>query len=425
MKKVMASQCRGEKETMMHKKPELLSPAGDMEKLQMAFLYGADAVYLGGPAYGLRSASGNFSREELKQAIAFAHQQGKKVYITVNIYPHNDDLVDLPEYLSYLYQIKADAILVSDLGVFSLAKETVPELAIHISTQANTTNWAAAMAWHRLGASRVVLAREMSCLEIQEVRRRCPVELEMFVHGAMCISYSGRCLISSYFTGRDANRGACTQPCRWKYRLVEEKRPNQYFPIEEDTEGTYFFNSKDMCLLPHLPDVFKSGVDSLKIEGRMKGIHYVASVTKAYRLAIDSYFSDPKQFKVDPEWLAELDKVSHREYTTGFYYGSPSEEDQIYGTSSYTQTSDFIGLVQSYDATTGWALVEQRNNMRRGQEIELFQPSGPGFRQYLTAMQDELGNMIFAAPHAQQKIWIKMEQPVEVGTILRRPLERR
>ena len=405
---------------MSRKKPELLAPAGNMEKLKMALRYGADAVYLGGQAFGLRAFGGNFTPEELREAVAFTHAMGKKVYVTVNIFPHNADLKALPDYLRYLAEIQTDAILVADLGIFSLARQLVPELPLHVSTQANSTNWAAVNAWQDMGAQRVVLAREMSLAEIREIRRRCSVELEMFVHGAMCISYSGRCLMSNYFTGRDANRGSCAQACRWRYSLVEETRPGQYFPIEEDERGTYIFNSKDMCLLPHIADVIESGVDSLKIEGRMKSVHYAASVTKAYRLAIDSYVANPEHFQVQPEWLAELDKVSHRAYTTGFYYCQPSAEDQIYGNSSYMQTSDFIGLVRSYDAVTGWATVEQRNNMKCGQEIEVFQPTGPLYRQTLAEMVDEEGTPISVAPHPQQIVRIRMTQPVEPYSILRR-----
>lgn len=405
---------------MSRKKPELLAPAGNMEKLKMALRYGADAVYLGGQAFGLRAFGGNFTPEELREAVAFTHAMGKKVYVTVNIFPHNADLKALPDYLRYLAEIQADAILVADLGIFSLARQLVPELPLHVSTQANSTNWAAVNAWQDMGAQRVVLAREMSLAEIREIRRRCSVELEMFVHGAMCISYSGRCLMSNYFTGRDANRGSCAQACRWRYSLVEETRPGQYFPIEEDERGTYIFNSKDMCLLPHIADVIESGVDSLKIEGRMKSVHYAASVTKAYRLAIDSYVANPEHFQVQPEWLAELDKVSHRAYTTGFYYCQPSAEDQIYGNSSYMQTSDFIGLVRSYDAVTGWATVEQRNNMKCGQEIEVFQPTGSLYRQTLAEMVDEEGTPISVAPHPQQIVRIRMTQPVEPYSILRR-----
>ena len=404
------------------KKPELLAPAGNMEKLKMALLYGADAVYLGGKAFGLRAFGGNFTNEELQEAVDFAHKLGKKIYVTVNIFPHNSDIAKLPAYLTLLNEIKVDAILVADLGVFTLAKEYAPDVELHISTQANNTNWAAVNAWAELGASRVVLAREMSLEEIKEMREKCSVELEMFVHGAMCISYSGRCLMSNYLTGRDANRGSCAQPCRWNYALVEEKRPGQYFPVLEDERGTYIFNSKDMCLLPYLPDVIASGVDSLKIEGRMKSVHYAASVVKAYREAIDSYFAAPEQFEIKKEWVEELDKVSHRAYTTGFYYGRPTEKDQIYGTSSYTQTSDFVGLVLDYDEKTGFATVEQRNNMKVGQEIEIFQPHLAGYRQILQEMYNDEGEAIQVAPHPQQIVKIRMDKPVEPYGILRRDI---
>lgn len=404
------------------KKPELLAPAGNMEKLKMALLYGADAVYLGGKAFGLRAFGGNFTNEELQEAVDFAHKLGKKIYVTVNIFPHNSDIAKLPAYLTFLNEIKVDAILVADLGVFTLAKEYAPDVELHISTQANNTNWAAVNAWAKLGASRVVLAREMSLEEIKEIREKCSVELEMFVHGAMCISYSGRCLMSNYLTGRDANRGSCAQPCRWNYALVEEKRPGQYFPVLEDERGTYIFNSKDMCLLPYLPDVIASGVDSLKIEGRMKSVHYAASVVKAYREAIDSYFAAQEQFEIKKEWVEELDKVSHRAYTTGFYYGRPTEKDQIYGTSSYTQTSDFVGLVLDYDEKTGFATVEQRNNMKVGQEIEIFQPHLAGYRQILQEMYNDEGEAIQVAPHPQQIVKIRMDRPVEPYGILRRDI---
>jgi putative protease len=407
----------------MIKKPELLAPAGNLEKLKMAVLYGADAVYLGGKSFGLRAFGGNFSREELKEAMDFAHARGKKVYVTVNIFPHNGDLEGLPDYLQYLQSIQADALLVADLGVFMMCRKLIPDMELHISTQANNTNWASVNAWKELGASRVVLAREMSLAEIREIRSKCDVDLEMFMHGAMCISYSGRCLLSNYFTGRDSNRGSCAQSCRWKYALVEETRPGKYFPIEEDERGTYIMNSKDMCLMPNIRDVIESGVDSLKIEGRMKSVHYAASVTKAYRLAIDSYFEDPEHFEVRQEWMDELEKVSHRAYTTGFYYHQPTAEDQIYGKTSYDQTSDFVGLVRSYDPATGYAVVEQRNNMKQGQEIEVFQPTGPLYRQLITDMIDDSGEAITVAPHPQQIIRMKMEQPVEPYTILRRDIK--
>ena len=406
----------------MVKKPELLAPAGNMEKLKMALLYGADAVYLGGKQFGLRAFGGNFSNEELKEAVEFAHNLNKKVYVTVNIFPHNSDIEMLPEYLAFLNTTGADALLVADIGLFMLAKKYAPDIELHISTQANNTNWATVDAWHNMGASRVVLARELSKDEIRVIRQKCSVELEMFVHGAMCISYSGRCLLSNYMTGRDSNRGSCAQPCRWKYSLVEEKRPGQYFPIEEDERGTFIFNSKDMCLLPYLPDVIESGVDSLKIEGRMKSVHYAASVVKAYRMAIDSYFENPEAFAVKEEWLEELEKVSHRSYTTGFYYGKPTEKDQIYTSSSYIQTSDFVGLVLDYDEATGFATVEQRNNMKLGQEIEVFQPQLTGYRQLLGEMYNDEGEAIEVAPHPQQIVKIRMEAPVEPYAILRRDI---
>ena len=405
------------------KKPELLAPAGTLEKLKVALLYGADAVYLGGKAFGLRAFGGNFTNEELEAGVNFAHSLDKKVYVTVNIFPHNSDLEALPDYLLFLDRIKVDAVLVADLGIFMMARTLVPNLPMHISTQSNNTNWAAVNAWDDLGAARVVLAREMSLAEIKEIREKSKVELEMFVHGAMCISYSGRCLMSNYFTGRDANRGSCAQPCRWKYSLVEEKRPGEYFPVEEDDRGTYIFNSKDMCLLPHIGEVIASGVTSLKIEGRMKSVHYVASVVKAYRQAIDRYCENPAQFKIQPEWIDELHKVSHRAYTTGFYFNKPTEDDQIYSTSSYTQTSDFIGFVLSYNEKTKTAVVEQRNNMKLGQEIEIFQPHGVLFKQTIQQMFDETGLPIVVAPHAQQVVTIVMTQSVEPHSILRRDIK--
>lgn len=401
-------------------KPELLAPAGNLEKLKMALLYGADAVFMGGKAFGLRAFSANFTDDELKEGIAFAHSLHKKAYITVNIFPHNDDLAALPEYLAFLQSAGADGLLIADPGVFRMAKTIVPEMPLHISTQANNTNWSSVLFWEELGASRVVLARELSLEDIKTIRKKARVELEAFVHGAMCISYSGRCLMSNYFTGRDSNRGECAQPCRWKYYLVEEKRPNQYIPVLEDERGTYIFNSKDLCLLPHLPQLIESGISSLKIEGRMKSVHYVATVVKAYRQAIDHYFADPQGFAVRTEWLEELNKVSHRAYTTGFYFSKTTAGDQIYGSSSYSQTHDFIGLVKSYDAVTKTAIVEQRNNMRLGQEIEIVQPDHPAFIQQITAMADAEGNAIEAAPHPQQMIAMPMRQPVAPFSMLRR-----
>lgn len=402
------------------KKPELLAPAGNLEKLKMAILYGADAVYLGGKRFGLRAYGGNFSTEQMIEGVRFAHERGRKVYVTANIFPHNSDVNDILPYLTELTEIGVDAVLVSDIGLFMLIKQNLPQLEVHISTQANNTNWAAVKAWQDLGAQRVVLARELSFAEIREIRDKTQVELEMFVHGAMCISYSGRCLISNYLTGRDSNRGACTQPCRWKYRLTEEKRPGQYFPITEDENGTYFFNSKDMCLLPYLDDIIKCGVDSLKIEGRMKSVHYVASVVNAYRRAIDSYFADPEHFAIKQEWIDELNKVSHREYTTGFSYHKTTCDDQIYNTTSYEHTSDFVGLVLDYDPDTKTATVQQRNHMTVGQEVEFFQPEAPLFKQVIAEMFDADGVSIQTAPHPQQIITMKVAQPVVPYTIIRR-----
>ena len=404
------------------KKPELLAPAGTMEKLQMALAYGADAAYLGGTQFGLRAFGGNFTNDEIRAAVQFAHGMGRSIYVTVNVFPHNDDLVALPDYLRFLAEAGVDAVLVADFGVFMCAREVAPALPVHISTQANNVNWRTVRAWQELGAARVVLARELSREEIREIRRQTDVELELFVHGAMCISYSGRCLLSSYFTGRDANRGGCAQSCRWKYALVEESRPGEYYPIAEDERGTYIMSSKNLCLLPYLDEVVASGIDSLKIEGRMKSVHYVASVVKAYRMALDAACAGTP-YEVREEWIEELGKVSHRAYTTGFFFGKTTEEDQIYGSSSYEQTSDFVGLVHSYDAESGLATVEQRNNMKLGQEIEIFQPRGASFRQELREMWDADGQPITAAPHPQQIVRIRMAQAVEPSSILRRDVQ--
>ena len=302
----------------VRKKPELLAPAGNMEKCKMALLYGADAIYLGGNKFGLRAFAANFSTAEIKEAVEFAHNLGKKVYVTVNIFAHNEDIAELPEYLLSLEEAGVDALLISDFGVWSIARQVVPDMALHVSTQANTCNWAAVEAWKNLGAERVVLARELSIAEISEIDKKCDVELEVFVHGAMCISYSGRCYLSSYLTGRDGNRGECAQVCRWNYQLVEENRPDQAFPIEEDERGTYIMNSKDLCLLDLIPELAEAGVDSLKIEGRMKSVHYVATVVSVYRKAIDDWYSNPGQFSIKSEWKDELEKVSHRPYFYGF-----------------------------------------------------------------------------------------------------------
>lgn len=402
-------------------KMELLAPAGNMDKLKMAFLYGADAVYLGGKSFGLRAFSDNFSREEIKEAVQYAHSLGKRIHVTVNIFPHNGDLTELPDYLKFLAAAQVDAILIADPGIFNLARHIVPNLPIHISTQANVTNWASAQFWHDQGASRVVMAREVSLKDVKEIHDKVPVELEGFVHGAMCISYSGRCLLSNYFTqDRDSNRGQCVQCCRFKYNIVEEKRPGQYFPVVEDDRGTYIFNSKDLCLLPYLPDLYAAGLSSLKIEGRMKSVHYVATVVKVYRQAIDAYEADPEHFHVRQEWIEELEKISHRPYTKGFSVSRPTENDQVYGYSSNTQTHEFIGLVQSYDSEKGIAWIEQRNHFSVGQDVEFLQPKGALVRHTITHMVDEKGQTITAAPHPQMKVGLYIKETLEPCSMMRR-----
>lgn len=404
----------------MNRHIEVLSPAGNMDKLKMAIRYGADAVYCAGQSFGLRASSSNFSNEELKEAVEFAHSHGKKIYVTCNIIPHNEDLVGLEDYLKFLESIHVDAIIVADLGIFLLAKRVAPNLERHVSTQANTTNYLTTEFWKEQGASRVVVAREVSIADIKTMKEAADIEIEAFVHGAMCISYSGRCLLSNYFTTRDANRGQCTQACRWKYSLVEENRPGEYYLIEEDQHGTYIFNSKDLCLLKYIPDLVEAGVDSLKIEGRMKSVHYAATVTKVYREAVDSYLADPEHYEVKPEWIEELEKISHRPYTEGFSVEKPDETAQNYGESSNTQTHDFIGLVEGYNAEEGYAYLEQRNNFKVGDEVEFCQPHGELVHHVITKMTDEEGNEITVAPHPQMKVRLYIDTPLEQYAMMRR-----
>ncbi|WP_289088163.1 peptidase U32 family protein [Veillonella magna] len=400
---------------------ELLSPAGNMDKLKMAIRYGADAVYCAGQAFGLRAGSANFNNEELKEAVEFVHAHGKKIYVTCNIIPHNEDLVGLEEYLQYLERIHVDAIIVADLGIFLLAKRVAPGLELHVSTQANTTNYLTTEFWKEQGAARVVVAREVSIKDIKTMRESADIEIEAFIHGAMCISYSGRCLLSNYFTTtRDANRGQCAQACRWKYSLVESNRPGEYYPIEEDQHGTYIFNSKDLCLLKHIPELYEAGVDSLKIEGRMKSVHYVATVTKVYREAIDTYLKEGKDWYVRDEWMEELEKISHRPYTEGFSVEKPDETAQNYGKSSNTQTHDFIGLVEGYNAEEGFAYMEQRNNFKVGDEVEFCQPHGALVHHVITKMTDENGEEITVAPHPQMKVRLYIDTPLETYSMMRR-----
>jgi putative protease len=406
-------------------KIELLAPAGDLEKLKMAIRYGADAVYLGGESFGLRKASKNFSIEQIEEGIKFAHERGKKVYITLNIVPHDKDMEGLEEYVTKLHEIKADAVIVSDVGMFSVIKRTVPDLPIHISTQASVTNYETIMFWYDLGVRRIVLARELSFEEIKDLTDRLPkdLEIEAFVHGAMCMSYSGRCLISNYMTGRDANRGDCAHPCRYKYALVEEKRPGEYFPVFEDEDGTFIMNSKDLCMIEHIDKLMESGIISFKIEGRVKSAYYVATVIRAYRMAIDQYYKDPENYKFDDKWLREIKKASHRDFTTGFYLGKPTNESQVYSTSSYVRGYDFVGMVLDYNKETKIATVEQRNRMFKGEEIEIFGPYKEFFTQTIEKMWDENMNEIEVAPHPQQIVRILMENPVEVMDIIRKEKE--
>lgn len=400
---------------------ELLSPAGNMDKLKMAIRYGADAVYCAGQAFGLRAGSANFNNEELREAVEFVHAHGKKIYVTCNIIPHNEDLVGLEDYLQYLESIHVDAIIVADLGIFLLAKRVAPGLELHVSTQANTTNYLTTEFWKEQGAARVVVAREVSIKDIKTMRESADIEIEAFIHGAMCISYSGRCLLSNYFTTtRDANRGQCAQACRWKYSLVESNRPGEYYPIEEDQHGTYIFNSKDLCLLKHIPELYEAGVDSLKIEGRMKSVHYVATVTKVYREAIDTYLKEGKDWYVRDEWMEELEKISHRPYTEGFSVEKPDETAQNYGKSSNTQTHDFIGLVEGYNAEEGFAYMEQRNNFKVGDEVEFCQPHGALVHHVITKMTDENGEEITVAPHPQMKVRLYIDTPLETYSMMRR-----
>ena len=405
--------------------PELLAPAGDMERLKVALAYGADAVYLGGKNFGLRAFSGNFSPQELTQACVYAHERGRKVYVTVNVFPHNAEIHALPDYLKQLAEAGCDAILVADPGVFCLARELIPQIPVHISTQANTTNWRAAKFWQEQGAERVVLARELSLAEIVEVRRNVSLELECFVHGAMCVSYSGRCLMSAYMTGRAANRGECAQPCRWRYALVEEKRPGQFFPLEEDERGTYILNSRDLCLLEQLPELAAAGVQSFKIEGRMKSVHYLATVVRVYREALDSLARQTSGSKSAAgqnmqQWLQEIEKAGSRGYTTGFYYGQLADDSQEYETVRTLPEWEYAGLVKDWDALAGRALVEQRNHMQLGDEIEVLRPAGAVTRQRLTEMTDADGAPLTFAPHPQQMLWIRLDTAAGEFAMLRR-----
>lgn len=410
----------------MNKKIELLAPAGDLEKLKIAVLYGADAVYLGGTSFGLRAKAKNFDYEQMKEGVEFAHAHDVKVYVTCNIFAHNEDFKDLPQYLKELEEIGVDAILVADPGVFAVARKTVPNMDIHISTQANNTNYHTALFWKNLGATRIVMARELSMKEIKGISENIPedLEIEAFVHGAMCISYSGRCLLSNYLSGRDANKGACSHPCRWQYYVTEKTRPNEYMPIVEDDRGTYIFNSKDLCMIEHIPELVDAGIMSLKIEGRIKTCFYVGTVIRAYREAIDDYLKAPDLYESKKEYyVQEVAKASYRGFTTGFYYGKPNQEEQIYTTSSYIRTYDFIGMVIDYDNESGFATIEQRNKFVVGDKVEFLRHNGDIFEMTIEEMYDDKGERITEAPHPQQIIKLKVTDCVEEFDMMRKEAE--
>lgn len=391
-----------------NKKPELLMPAGNLEILKAAVMFSADAVYIGGDMYGLRAKAHNFSPNEMSEGIEFAHSYGKKVYVTANITAHNNDLLGVREYFKELSVIKPDALIISDPGVFMAAKEICPDIDVHISTQSNNVNYDTFRFWHMQGATRVVTARELSVKEIAEIRKNIPddLEIETFIHGAMCISYSGRCLLSNYFTGRDANLGACTHPCRWKYYIMEEKRPGEYLPVEENERGTYIFNSKDLCMIEHIPDLCKAGIDSFKIEGRMKTALYVANVARIYRMAIDDYYKDASLYEEKiPYYKAELEKGTYRQFTTGFFYGKPTHETQIYDSNTYVKNYTYLGMIKSVN-DEGLYGFEQKNKFSVGDEIEVMRCDGTVHNVTVRRMTDDAGNEIESCPHPGQMIYI-------------------
>lgn len=403
---------------------ELLIPASSLEVLKTAVIFGADAVYIGGEAFGLRAKAKNFSMEEMKEGIEFAHAHDVKVYVTANILAHNDDLEGVREYFEELRAIKPDALIIADPGVFEIAKEVCPEIERHISTQANNTNYATYNFWYRQGASRVVSARELSLKEIKEIRERIPedLEIETFVHGAMCISYSGRCLLSNYFTGRDANQGACTHPCRWKYAVVEEKRPGEYLPVYENERGTYIFNSKDLCMIEHIPELIDAGIDSFKIEGRMKTALYVATVARTYRKAIDDYQKDPELYKKNMPWyLDQISNCTYRQFTTGFFFGKPDHETQIYDNNTYIREYTYLGIVGAVE--NGLARIEQRNKFSVGETIEIMKPDGSNVESKVLRILNEDGEEQESAPHSKQVLHVELSETPAQYDLLRRQEE--
>ncbi|MEG1991893.1 MAG: U32 family peptidase [Acetivibrio sp.] len=406
----------------MRNKPELLIPSSSLEVLKIAVTYGADAVYIGGDLYGLRAKAKNFSLKDMKEGIAFAHEHGKKVYVTANITAHNRDLNGVAEYFGELKEIKPDALIISDPGVFEIAKEICPEIDIHISTQANNVNYRTYSFWKRMGATRVVSARELSIEEIAEIRKNIPddLEIETFVHGAMCISYSGRCLLSNYFTGRDANLGACTHPCRWKYYITEENRPGEYLPVEENERGTYIFNSKDLCMIEHIPDIVNARIDSLKIEGRMKTALYVAVVARTYRRALDDFFESPALYEKNKSlYKEEISKCTYRQFTTGFFYGPTTHESQIYDNNTYVKEFTYLGII-SGKSEDGFYELEQKNKFSVGEIIEVMKPNGDNIPVEVRAIYDENGDKMESCPHPQQKIKIDLGMELSIYDVLRK-----
>lgn len=409
----------------MRNKPEVLAPANSLEVLKTAVEYGADAVYIGGEMYGLRAKAKNFSAEDMKKGIAYAHERGKKVYVTANITAHNRDLEGVRAYFHELKEIRPDALIISDPGVFTIAKEVCPEIDIHISTQSNNVNYMTFRFWKEQGATRVVTARELSLEEIGNIRKNIPddFEIETFVHGAMCISYSGRCLLSHYFTGRDANLGACTHPCRWKYYIMEEKRPGEFLPVEENERGTYIFNSKDLCMIEHIPELVNAGIDSFKIEGRMKTALYVAVVSRTYRQAIDDYFENPQKY-IDniPYYKKEIAKCTYRQFTTGFFFGPTTHDSQIYDNNTYVKGYEYLGTIHE-SLEDGRGVFEQKNKFSVGDEVEIMKPTGENIVTKVLSMQDEKGENVDSCPHPGQRITLQTECTLQEYDIIRKEKE--
>jgi putative protease len=408
------------------KKPELLIPAGSLENLYIAVAYGADAVYIGGEQFGLRAKAKNFDQQQMAEGIKYAHDHNVKVFVTANIIAHNDDVDQARLYFEELSELKPDAVIVADPGMFMVAKEVMPEMELHLSTQANNTNYATMQFWHNLGVKRVVVARELSLKEIAEAKAKVSTNLdfEAFVHGAMCISYSGRCLLSNYMSGRDANKGACTHPCRWTYHLVEETRPGEYMPVFENERGTYIYNSKDLTMIGHVDKLVEAGIDSFKIEGRMKTALYVATVTKAWREAIDEYFEDPELYNSKRAYYEhEITKCTHRQFTTGFYFDKPDENEQIYDTNTYARSYTFVGKGISYDQVKGLAHIQQRNKFVVGDTLELIRTNGKNVEFVVNKMYNEEGMLIEEAPHPKQDIWIELDFEILPNEIIRRPTD--